>query len=170
MIGFTWSPAYKLLIPKTPDIFNAHRDCSSAGLGLALGAAVVDITGYPSRRNYPLALMTMGVNPNVKVLPEEVWVHIATMVGKESFSDLLSMKQANKFFRSVAKSEEVYKHARLVKLPPFAYLRFLERSERRLIKQCLKNGNPEAVFLKGHQQYFTVGDEEVGWNYIVQPL
>ncbi|MED6124094.1 hypothetical protein PIB30_055853 [Stylosanthes scabra] len=104
----------------------------------------------------------MGVNPDVKVLSEEVWVHLATMVAKESFSDLLNMKQANKFFCSVAESDEVYKHARLVKLPPFAYLRFIDRSERRMIKRCLKSGKPEAVFLKGYQQYFTVGDEEVG--------
>ncbi|MED6175185.1 hypothetical protein PIB30_075967, partial [Stylosanthes scabra] len=42
MIRFTWSPKYKLLIPKDP------RDCSSAGLGFASGAAEVDIVGYPS--------------------------------------------------------------------------------------------------------------------------
>ncbi|MED6175183.1 hypothetical protein PIB30_075965 [Stylosanthes scabra] len=88
----------------------------------------------------------------VKVLPEEVWVHIATMVVKESFQDLLSMKQDCKCFRFVAESDEVYKHSRLVKLPPFIYLCFIDKSERRLIKRCLKSGNPEAMFLKGHQQ------------------
>ncbi|MED6184315.1 hypothetical protein PIB30_046256 [Stylosanthes scabra] len=49
----------------------------------------------------------MAVNLDVNVLPQEVWVHIATMVAKESFPNLLSMKQSCKFFRSIAEFDEV---------------------------------------------------------------
>ncbi|MED6175063.1 hypothetical protein PIB30_074976 [Stylosanthes scabra] len=108
------------------------------------------IGGCTGRNNFPPALVTMGVIPEVKLLPEEIWVHIASLVAKESFPDLLTMKLTCKFFRSVAESDEVYKHARLVKLPLFACLRFLHNSERRLIKRCVQSGNPEAMFLKGH--------------------
>ncbi|MED6128687.1 hypothetical protein PIB30_100402 [Stylosanthes scabra] len=104
----------------------------------------------------------MAVIPEVKLLPQEIWVHIASLVAKESFPDFLNMKLTCKFFRSVAEFDEVYKHARLVKLPPFACLRFLDKSERRLIKRCVQSGNPEAMFLKCHQQYFYVGKEALG--------
>ncbi|MED6224643.1 hypothetical protein PIB30_086163 [Stylosanthes scabra] len=127
MIEFTGLPEYKLPIPK------------------------------PHRNNYPPGLVTMGVKPDMKVLLEEVWVHIATMVAKESFSTLLSMKQACRFFRPVGESDEVYKNARLVKLHHFAYLPIVNKSERRLIKRCLKSGNSEATFLKGHHEYFSLG-------------
>ncbi|MED6186912.1 hypothetical protein PIB30_071277 [Stylosanthes scabra] len=115
----------------------------------------------PIRNNFPPALVMMAVIPEEKLLPQENWEHIASLVAKE-FPDLLTMKLTCKFFRSVAESDEVYKHARLVKLPPFACLYFLDKSGRRLIKRCMQSWNPEAMFLKGHQQYFSVGKEALG--------
>ncbi|MED6162960.1 hypothetical protein PIB30_075440 [Stylosanthes scabra] len=187
-IGFTWLSEYKLLIPKptgtlrlesfhflsvpcshplhfTPAKFPKLPLWCFVCLGYPdrlLAQLRIGFTWLPEYKLLipkPTALVMMGVIPEVKVLPEEVWVHIATLVAKELFPDLLTMKLTCKFFRSIAESDEVYKHARLVKLPPYACLRFLDKSERLLIKRCLQSGNPEAMFLKGHQQYFSVGEE-----------
>ncbi|XP_022139208.1 putative F-box protein At1g67623 [Momordica charantia] len=96
----------------------------------------------------------------INSLPRDILVEILAKVAASSFSDLYNAKLANKDFLGAAMDGHVLHHVLLRDLPVFSWWHGPKFSS--FIENCVKAGNPEALFRMGMIQFFCRNEEASG--------